>query len=164
MVIIKKCSADFILRYGRRFKRRCDFYLVIISRLIIVINLFVWIFWLYIQKYTMYSYLLVKTYWHLKVMQSVFKKAFPFPDYSSFQKNKKINLLIIVELFRLYLLFFDQSYVYVSNKNGKISRSHNDNLETLRIYIWLNSTCMHLAISSLIMYLPIFFFSCRWLK
>ena len=139
MVIIKKCSADFILRYGRRFKRRCDFYLVIISRLIIVINLFVWIFWLYIQKYTMYSYLLVKTYWHLKVMQSVFKKAFPFPDYSSFQKKKKINLLIIVELFRLYLIF-----------------STNHVIRTEKY-----EECLHLAISSFIMYLPIFF-SCRY--
>ena len=68
-------------------------------------------------------------------MQSVFKKAFPFPDYSSFQKKKKINLLIIVELFRLYLIF-----------------STNHVIRTEKY-----EECLHLAISSFIMYLPFFF-------
>ena len=56
-----------------------------------------------------------------------------------FKKRKKINLLIIVELFRLYLIF-----------------STNHVIRTEKY-----EECLHLAISSFIMYLPIFF-SCRY--
>ena len=52
--------------------------------------------------YTNVLCILVKTNWHLKVMQSVFKKPSLFLI-SSFRK--KINLLIIVELSSLYIFF-----------------------------------------------------------